>query len=384
MRLLMKSIYLTAALMMVTGPAAAEIVADNVKCVECINQIDIHRGAVAKRHLRTGSVTPDAIQDGAVDWQKLAVSLQDRTRDLETRLAALEDNSVLALDGYLSLDVDDPQKPTARFAGMNVQIVNGSSFSRQINGVGNLLIGYDEAPKSTFPICSDGQYQDEAECISAGGIWASDHKSGSHNLVIGAMHRYSAYGGFLAGFNNASSAAYGSVSGGIGNLASERWSSICGGEANVAQADWSAVSGGLANTAGEIYSVVSGGSRNVTSGTLSVVSGGYFNTAGGEHSVVSGGHKNISDGNRSVVSGGYENTSNSNESVVSGGFGNEANNTYSVVSSGSGNAADGMYSVVSGGGDNTATGTWSVVSGGYLRQAEGAYDWVGGSLSSTD
>ncbi len=33
-------------------------------------------------------------------------------------------------------------------------------------------------------------------------IWFTVHKSGSHNLVIGAKHNYSKYSGLVAGYSN--------------------------------------------------------------------------------------------------------------------------------------------------------------------------------------
>ncbi len=42
-------------------------------------------------------------------------------------------------------------KPTIRFSGVNVQIVNGSGKTSTVNGEGNLVIGYDENPKGRTP-----------------------------------------------------------------------------------------------------------------------------------------------------------------------------------------------------------------------------------------
>ena len=78
--------------------------------------------------------------------------------------------------------------------GCNVNIRNGEGSTATTNGTGNLIVGYDED--------------------------SSDDKTGSHNLVVGAYHSYSNYGGFVAGYNNEVSGAYAGVSGGLSNVAS--------------------------------------------------------------------------------------------------------------------------------------------------------------------
>ena len=344
--------------------------AGDVDCVQCVNQRDIAFGAVGTGRLRkeavnesrlaSASVSTDKIQDSAVDWQKLAVSLQDRILQLEDRIADLEthnsESTVLKLDGYLDLDISDPEKPTARFAGVNVQIINGNGQSTWVNGLGNLVIGYDELMEESewniehHSICSDGQWMTRDDCEVDGDIWAVNHKSGSHNLVVGPRHRYSQAGGLLGGSTNAV------------NLES------------------ATVSGGWLNVASGFASSVSGGRENIATGASSAVSGGYSNSATNHGSAVSGGYLNSANGQESVVSGGYSNAASGERSVVSGGFSNTTTDWYSVVSGGQKNSATGFSSVVSGGGQNTASGQMSSVSGGYIREASGDYDWVAGSL----
>ncbi|TFH18686.1 MAG: hypothetical protein E4H03_14390, partial [Myxococcales bacterium] len=113
--------------------------------------------------------------------------------DLEARVAALE-----ALLASAELVGD-----TIVFSGVNVQIVDGSGstdggdteecrkdkdcsdgalctdFGRCVlgDGVGNLIIGYNEAD-------------------------SDDLKIGSHNAIIGARHTYTGYGAIVAGENN--------------------------------------------------------------------------------------------------------------------------------------------------------------------------------------
>ena len=68
---------------------------------------------------------------------------------------------------------------TVRLKGVNLQIVNGMGTTATTNGVGNLIIGYNEADESSPSV------------------------SGSHNLVIGVGNGYSQYGGMVVGGWNA-------------------------------------------------------------------------------------------------------------------------------------------------------------------------------------
>ena len=61
--------------------------------------------------------------------------------------------------------------------GCNVHIRNGEDYTEIENGLGNLMVGYDEAD-------------------------SDDVKTGSHNLVIGPRHSYDSVGGLVAGHDN--------------------------------------------------------------------------------------------------------------------------------------------------------------------------------------
>ena len=76
--------------------------------------------------------------------------------------------------------------------GANLHVESGSgSTDGAVNGLGNVIIGYNET-------------------IGAG----------SHNLVVGKSHDYASYGGIVAGLRNEISGAYSSVIGGEDNIAS--------------------------------------------------------------------------------------------------------------------------------------------------------------------
>ncbi len=141
--------------------------------------------------------------------------------------------------------------------GCNVHVRNGDGSTASTNGLGNLIVGYDED--------------------------SGDTKSGSHNLVVGPYHSYSNYGGLVAGYNNVVSGSYASVSGGYGNEASGGYASVSGGRFNEASNSFASVSGGYGNKASYYYASVSGGYYNEASGHGSSVSGGYYNKASGTY-----------------------------------------------------------------------------------------------------
>ncbi|MCP4134823.1 MAG: hypothetical protein GY754_27865 [bacterium] len=97
------------------------------------------------------------------------------------------------------------EKNDLKFNGVNVHILNGSgSTSGEVNGLGNLVVGYNEERDS------------------------DNVRSGSHNIIVGERHNYSSYGGFVGGYNNAISGTYSSVSGGTENSAETDYSTVTG------------------------------------------------------------------------------------------------------------------------------------------------------------
>jgi len=304
---------------------------------------------------------------------------------------------------------------TVRFEGVNVQIVDGSGDTAgATNGLGNLLIGYDE---------DDG----------------GDTKTGSHNLVLGRDHSYTSYGGLVGGRNNTISGAHASVlagnsntasganagvAGGLANDASGTNASVCGGQGNEASGpeatvsggrlndatgDNASVSGGFTNTASNTNASVSGGELNIASGIASSVTGGLTNDASGDHASVTGGELNLAIGTEATVNGGDRNEArDDNASVaggqcnvagggaappvgclvvagrqsVGGGYRNHASGGRATVSAGYGNTATNTESAVCGGQFNDATGPSASVSGGYRNEASGTQAAVSGGTSN--
>src|SRR5262249_8168593 len=134
--------------------------------------------------------------------------------------------------------------------GTNLHLRNGQGATDTVNGLGNLIIGYN-APQGPFEPGS---------------------RSGSHNLVVGEYHKYASYGGIVAGYSNEIRARYACVSGGAYNKST---------------VDYASVSGGRENTAADLAASVSGGRNNKASEDYASVSGGYFNFAQGEAASVS-------------------------------------------------------------------------------------------------
>jgi len=232
-------------------------------------------------------------------------------------ITSINNSNVLALDPFLT--VDNTGNPKVILTGVNLQIVNGSGTTNTTNGLGNLIVGYDEVNTNTANLrCSDGQYADQATCETNGFVWSNSFKSGSHNLVLGTRNSYSSAGGMVAGSENFITRAYATVTGGERNTASGFYSFVGGGNNNIANGLVSSVSGGIDNTASGFVSSVSGGQANTASGSASSVSGGFVNTASGNVSTVSGGRTNTANGSSSSVSGGLNRSAIGNNNWVAG------------------------------------------------------------------
>lgn len=197
--------------------------------------------------------------------------LQSQVKDLIARVQALE-----AKLACVSQDGDN-----VVFEKCNVVIRSGSGQTDgEVNGLGNVIIGYNESPGENIK------------------------RSGSHNLIIGPEHAYSGFGGLVVGRENTISAPYASVLGGRLNTASGLGATVSGGSVNTASRDFASVSGGKSNEAKGVNASISGGSSNNAQGEFASISGGADNAANGFASSVQGGSGNVATGNYSSVSGG--------------------------------------------------------------------------------
>ncbi len=173
--------------------------------------------------------------------------------------------------------------PNLVVSGANLHVQNGMGNTYSTNGLGNVIIGLNEA--ELMPAYADSRY-------------------GSHNLVVGIEHRFTKTGGLVAGWMN---------------RISDDFASVSGGAQNTARGLHSSVGGGSGNTAVTVGSSISGGSYNTATGVDSSVSGGLFNNAAGNFSSIGGGRENAATGLYSSVSGGYSNTAGGSYSTVGGG-----------------------------------------------------------------
>jgi uncharacterized coiled-coil protein SlyX len=220
---------------------------------------------------------------------------------LETDLAAA-DGRVGALQATLAGVTRDGD--TLRLSGMNLQLVNGQGSTETSDGLGNLIIGYN------------------AQRLTPAA------RTGSHYLIVGDGHEWTASGGIVAGYRNTASGDYASVFGGEGNIASGLIASVSGGDDNTASGPYASVSGGRMNLASGDYASVSGGLANAASSDFASVSGGFSNIASGEAASVSGGTENTASIGSASVSGGFRNTAAGGDSSVAGGKDGTVSDTY--------------------------------------------------------
>jgi hypothetical protein len=170
--------------------------------------------------------------------------------------------------------------PEVRITGANLRLVNGLRATATTNGLGNLLVGYNEPRQG------------------------ANVETGSHNVVVGQGHNFSSFGGLVVGRQNEISGAFAAVSGGFDNTASGANAAVSGGIFNRASGASAAVSGGFDNTASANATSVCGGQGNTASGESAAVSGGHGNTASSANAAVGGGEANTASGFASSVGGG--------------------------------------------------------------------------------
>jgi hypothetical protein len=253
---------------------------------------------------------------------------------LQARIASLEADNVPNLHSYLSMDTSNASRPTLRLTAANLQVVNGQGATDTVNGLGNIIVGYDESRPGNDPSeCTAGNVPTQTACAQIGGAWIVNQKTGSHSVVVGSQHNYTYWAGVVTGLHNGLYADYATVSGNL-NRSYGSFASVTGGTLNVASNEWSSVSGGTLNRA---------------DGPAASVSGGTDNYATMLNSSVSGGEHNVASGANASVSGGDSNQATATDSNVSGGNSNRANGTFSSVSGGALRTASGQTNWAAGG-----------------------------------
>jgi trimeric autotransporter adhesin len=217
----------------------------------------------------------------ALTWGLPVVIANDDKKDLEQRVVALEQ-----LLKHFSREGNEVTIKEA-----NLHIVNGLGSTNCTddqgepildcpNGLGNLIVGYNEQRE-----------------------FSENIRTGSHNVVVGPFHNFSRVGGLVVGEHNEIGGDFAVVSGGQRNTAHGDRSAISGGLSNTARGNDTVVNGGFINTASGFAAAVSGGSFNMARGAVSSVSGGHGNTASDDFAVVSGGQNRTAAGEFDWVAG---------------------------------------------------------------------------------
>jgi hypothetical protein len=98
-----------------------------------------------------------------------------------------------------------------------VQVVSGAGKTNAaVNGLGNLVIGYDE---------NEGKHA----------------QTGSHDLVLGEEQTFTSFGGIVAGRFSTVSGEFASVLGGFKNTAEGKLSSVLGKKEQTAKGEYEAI-----------------------------------------------------------------------------------------------------------------------------------------------
>lgn len=295
-----------------------------MKILTCLIILKFITTQVTAEEFNSASNPTQANKILALEQQFLAIQTElteskASIKILEAEINKMRGNSVLALDGYLKLGGIGGH-PAAVFQHVNVQVSSGSGRTDgAVNGLGNLIIGYNETSSSSIEFCSNHNYTVESQCTRGGYQWGNNVRRGSHNLIVGSNNSYDDYGSIIAGVGNTSNANYSNILGGIANYTAAVYSSISGGRYNETYAYFSSIAGGYDNISNGKYSSISGGRQNTTVGESSSISGGQRNQAKGKFSSVTGGSGNQANQDGSSVTGGQSNRANGYMSTVSGG-----------------------------------------------------------------
>lgn len=193
--------------------------------------------------------------------------------NLQPRVSSLESDVPENLSDYLfiSTSSDDNSITEVEFRGVNVRINNDSSVNHILNGSGNLILGYNSQPGLAPEICSSLDWDNPTDCVNAGHVWSNNHRTGSHNLIIGRSMSYASYGNVLHGDSHASNSPMSAALSGGGNKIQESRSAIVSGYDNQVSERYAVVIGGSSADSSAEAAVVIGGNNGQTTNIRSVV-----------------------------------------------------------------------------------------------------------------
>lgn len=143
------------------------------------------------------ALTPEQLSALSTEFSQISTRLDQLETSVNGR------NVIDDLVPFLSVSGNDVFLTNA-----NLNIQNGVGATDTVNGAGNLVLGYN-ALKAT-----------------------DNDRIGSHNLIIGDLHAYSSYAGFVAGEENSILAPYATIAGGQQNFVRSNYAAILGGYHN--------------------------------------------------------------------------------------------------------------------------------------------------------
>lgn len=158
----------------------------------------------------------------------LAREVADRRAYADAQAAAALDSARTYSDARLA-PVSDKLVHVSRngnnlfVTGANLHVRNGMGATSGLNGLGNLVVGYNE---------------------SRGQPASPDVRTGSHNIVTGTGSNFSRHSAFITGVNNSSNGIFASVLGGTGNVSSGNFAVVVGGFNNQSTGNWATILGG--------------------------------------------------------------------------------------------------------------------------------------------
>ena len=191
--------------------------------------------------------------DVVMEMQDEVEALLARIEELESELAGNPLPGCLVTEAGTG-DIDD-----VVFEGCNVHVRNGEDDTDTVNGVGNLIVGYNEDP-------DDSLFNDDY----------NGERTGSHTLVVGASHSWTGSSGIVSGYSNVLWADDGAIIGGQGNRVDGVGSVAVASTNSWVKGDYSAVLNSRGSEVRARFADVIGGKYNFVreDDTASVIAGG--------------------------------------------------------------------------------------------------------------
>lgn len=193
----------------------------------------------------------EALEAALTNAKAQIATLETDKAALEAKVAALED---------LTAPVTRDAEGDIVVSGVNVRIEDGMGQTRcagsVCNGKGNLILGYNEPP---MECAEDGRpcFQTLPGCTCAEATDAE--RTGSHNLVVGPRHRYTAGAGLIVGESNAVRQEVSSVLGGTFNEVNAQVSVVVNGTSNRITDSSGSILSGQRNTVASPYATILAG-----------------------------------------------------------------------------------------------------------------------------